>query len=172
MTPEEWRTVKDYNDYEVSNYGRVRTNKRKNQIYLSQHDNGSGYLQVGLYKDGQKHNKYVHRLVLEAFVPNPYGFNQTNHRDENPYNNHVSNLEWCNAKYNNSYGTRLQRLSQSLTNNPKKSKQVAQIDAFGFIINIFPSAQEAQRRGYQQSHISDVCNHKRNTHKGFKWEWI
>ena len=63
----------------------------------------NGYYQINLTKDGFKRNYYVHRLVAETFIPNPNNYPEVNHKDENPANNHVENLEWCTASYNCRY---------------------------------------------------------------------
>lgn len=92
---EEWKRIRDY-DYEVSTEGRVK-NMQTGKI-LKQYENHSGYLRVRLYKD--KKGKYfrVHRLVAEAFIPNPNGFIEVDHLDKNRQNNHVDNLQWINHK--------------------------------------------------------------------------
>lgn len=93
-------------NYYVDEYGRVFN---KNGYELKQADNGKGYKYVRLY-DGVKYNhKYVHRLVAEAFIPNPDNLPQVNHKDEVKSNNVVSNLEWCDCSYNLKYGTARQR---------------------------------------------------------------
>ena len=114
---EEWRPIEGYEGlYEVSNLGRVRSldmyvkvgygNYRlhKGKV-LSPTKNKNGYLKVNLYCNGKQKTIDVHRLVTEAFLPNPDNLPQVNHKDENKTNNRVENLEWCDVKYNLSYGT-------------------------------------------------------------------
>lgn len=62
------------------------------------------YKQVVLYKNKKHKTVAVHRLVAEAFIPNPDNLPQVNHKDENPSNNNVNNLEWCTCKYNMGMG--------------------------------------------------------------------
>lgn len=112
MEKEIWKPIKGFEgSYEVSNYGNVRSLDRmvkclngyehRNGKMLKPHKNKKGYMSVSLGKNNQK---LVHRLVAEAFVPNPDNLPIINHIDENPSNNFSSNLEWCDYSYNNSYG--------------------------------------------------------------------
>lgn len=71
-----------------------------------------GYAKVNLSKNGKFKGYKIHRLVAEAYIPNPEGLRDINHRDENKQNNHVSNLCWMSHKDNCNYGTRNQRISQ------------------------------------------------------------
>lgn len=114
---EEWRDIKGYEGhYQVSNLGKVksldkyvahsrnknyRTSFRKGKI-ISCNDNGRGYLQVHLYKDGKKNRKvkYIHRVVAEAFLENPNAYRFVNHKDLDKSNNSVCNLEWCSHLQN------------------------------------------------------------------------
>ena len=117
MNAEIWKDVPDFNDYQVSTYGNVRVKSRyKNhshagfksllkEHYVKQTDNGYGYLIVTMHYDGKRQNRYVHRLVAQAFIENPNGYNTINHKDFNKYNNHVENLEWCTQKYNVNYSS-------------------------------------------------------------------
>lgn len=109
-----WRPVKDYEGYyEVSNLGRVRSldkyvNTKCDSMRMR---NGrvlkcikhNEYMWVSLSKDNIKSKKRVHRLVAEAFIPNPYNLPYINHKDENKTNNVLENLEWCTPAYNTQY---------------------------------------------------------------------
>ena len=97
--------------YSVTSHGRVYSHKT--QKFLQVHDNGHGYATVCLCINGKSTHKYVHRLVAEAFIPNPACFPEVNHKDENPGNNCVQNLEWCTPKYNKNYGRRAQKFGIS-----------------------------------------------------------
>lgn len=107
---EEWRAINEegYEGlYEVSNQGRIR-NRTTGRIMKLYH-NGKGYLKVDLCCLGKVKKFYVHRLVAKAFIENPEGYEIINHKDENPMNNNVSNLEWCTYEYNLNYGTAQER---------------------------------------------------------------
>lgn len=71
---------------------------------LKPYDNGYGYLIVDLNVNGKRQHKKIHRLVAEAFIPNPTNLPEVNHKDENKHNNSVKNLEWCDSSYNKTYG--------------------------------------------------------------------
>lgn len=117
---EEWKDIKGYEGlYQISDNGNVRSLDRivhtvnkylQKGTILKTIDNGR-YLFVTLRKEGRKEIKYIHRMVAEAFVPNPLSLNEVNHKDENKHNNNASNLEWCTHIYNMNYGTRNERIS-------------------------------------------------------------
>ena len=112
---EEWRDIEGYEGiYQVSNYGRVKSVKRG--IILKTFER-KGYPAVTLSKDGVGRSYSVHRLVGEAFIPNPDNLPYINHKDETRDNNHVSNLEWCTASYNNTYGTKIKRGTETRLEN-------------------------------------------------------
>lgn len=129
------------------------------------------YLYLPLCKNGKKKYKRIHRLVAETFIPNPDNLPQVNHKDEDIYNNHVSNLEWCTQKHNLNHGSRNIRISKSRTNNPKISRAVQQIKD-GVIVRTYPSIQDACRDGvFKKANIHAVCNGKRNQHGGYNWKY-
>ena len=112
-----WKDIINYEGkYEVSNLGRVRSlsyNGTGEIKLLKPGTNKRGYKRVGLCKNGKTKHYYVHRLVAITFIPNPDDLSIVNHKDENPANNNVNNLEWCTSEYNNNYGTRNERASES-----------------------------------------------------------
>ena len=99
--------------YQVSTLGNVRSLTHTNSDgrcfkgkQLKPILQKTGYVRVHLSKYSQRELPFIHRLVAEVFIPNPNGYTEINHKDENPKNNAVTNLEWCNHSYNINYGER------------------------------------------------------------------
>ena len=112
-----WADVKGYEGlYQVSNLGHVKSlnynHGKKHKIMVGGIDR-YGYRYYTLSKNKKTQNFWGHRLVAMAFIPNPENLPQINHKDENKQNNTMSNLEWCNSKYNSNYGTRNKKISES-----------------------------------------------------------
>lgn len=114
---EEWRDIAGFEGlYQISNLGNVKSFDRIDSlgrlrigIKRKLIDDKDGYQLVSLHKDGKVFMKKVHRLVAEAFLPNPDNLPFVNHKDENKKNNCVDNLEFCTAKYNVNYGSALKK---------------------------------------------------------------
>ena len=139
MQKEEWKNIPDYDGlYQASTFGRVRsidrvieavidgiTQKRlvRGKV-LSGGQNGHGYLFVYLSKNGKVSRFYIHRLIAITFIPNPFNYPCINHKDENPYNNYVDNLEWCTQKYNANYGSHIEKVRAFMLSdrNPNRGK--------------------------------------------------
>ena len=129
MIEEIWRPVVGYEGlYEVSSYGRVRSLDRyvkgKGESYwlrkgrvLSPIKDTNGYLLINLCCNGKPKTINVHRLVAQAFIPNPDNLLEVNHIDEDKINNRADNLEWCSRKYNINYGSRNIRRRDTLIKN-------------------------------------------------------
>lgn len=173
MKTEIWKDIKYYEGlYQGSNWGRVKSLERidcighhRKERILKLSTDKDGYLYVYLYKNGKGKNFSVHRLVAEAFLPNPHNYPCVNHKDENKQNNNVDNLEWCNVKYNNTYGTRIERVSK------KQSKPVLQYTLDGQFVKEWESTRECGRNGFNQQTISACCRGKLKTHKDSIWKY-
>lgn len=154
-----WKDVVGYEGlYKVSDRGNIRSVERRDSIgrkvggrILKPRCRRDGYLEVGLCKNGMKKNKYAHRLVAEAFVPNPESLPEINHIDEVKDNNNVENLEWCTREHNLNHGTRNERAAQV------QSKKVRAINIETGEVIRFKSTREAGRKGYSQSSVSASC---------------
>lgn len=187
MTTEEkeheiWANIKCYDEYSVSNKGRVKRHPYYKLVrgggkqffeekILRPQKRKFGYLGVFLSKNGRCKPFLIHRLVAIAFIPNPNNLPQVNHKDENPSNNHVSNLEWCDQKYNSNYGTCPKRISEKLRNG-KLSIPVKQYTLDGTFIRGYPSAIEASRNtNIAVSGITSCCNKKYTHSGGFIWRY-
>lgn len=92
MSLEVWKKIEGYENYSVSSWGKVRNDVSGDLI--AQEKNPKGYMRVSIGSIGKRHHLKVHRLVAQAFVPNPEGKPQVNHKDGNNRNNSFTNLEW------------------------------------------------------------------------------
>lgn len=172
MIKEIWKDKKDYEGhYQVSNCGRVKSIKFGKERILKPFTDGRGYLYVNLCKNNKQKTYKVHRLVAEAFLPNPNNLPMINHRDENKSNNSVNNLEWCDVKYNNTYGTRIERVSEKNTNG-KRSKPVLQYTLDGKFVREWDSIRECGRNGFIPTCICMCCKGKLKKHKDFIWKYL
>ena len=162
-----WCPINGYGGlYEVSDQGRVRSLKFGKERILKPVRSTCGYLQVSLCKNGEMNNFLIHRLVSQTFIPNPDNLPQVNHKDEDKENNYVQNLEWCDKKYNNNYGTRTQRASMKI------SKPVLQYTKSGEFVKEWKSATDVQRTlGYFQNNIASCCTGKLKSAYNFIWKY-
>ena len=170
---EEWKDIKSYRGfYQVSNLGKIKNLKRK-EVLLKPYISKQGYLNVKLidpyFKKGN--NYLVHRLVAEAFIPNPENKPQVNHKDGNKLNNSVDNLEWVTSSENNqhAYNTGLNKYKQKYFGKP-----VAQYTKKFDFIKVYPSITTASNETkINLSQISLCCQKRkhRNTAGGYIWRY-
>ena len=168
-----WKEVKALTGIEVSNFGNVRSwrckgkpcNIRADKPHLlSQKDNGHGYKCINIRENGKSIHLYVHRIVAEAFIPNPNNYPEVNHKDENMQNNKVNNLEWCNHSYNQNYGNRNKKVQEKL------GIKINQYDLNGKYIKTFNSITEAQKE-CKTSHINKCLSGEFRQTGGYIWKY-
>ena len=169
---EVWKDVPGFEGrYQISNLGNVMSldYRHTGKPHLMAQCTVMGYKMIRFKAKGRNEMYKVHRLVAMAFIPNPNNYKQVNHKDENKTNNVVDNLEWCTAKYNSNYGTRLQRLSASLMNYKAFSKPVYLLHEDGSR-TWFPSIKEATRQtGITPGTISCCCTGRQRTTQAGKF---
>lgn len=170
MDKEIWKAYPEVSFIQGSNLGRVRTvdryvsDKRYGERFvkgriLKQYRHNNGYLYVHFSVNGKQVNRRVHRLVAQAFIPNPDNLPEVNHRDNNPANNNVSNLEWCTGEYNIAYREK----HGVACNHP-----VIAVDLTTLEVSRFPSQMEASRElGASQSNLNSVIKGQRKTAGGY-----
>lgn len=155
-----WKPIKGYESrYAVSSKGKVM-NLETGRI-LKNRINTHGYAIVGLFNGNGKRKKImVHRLIAEAFIPNPLGLPQINHLDEDKTNNNVTNLEWCTASQNTRHSAH------------KYSCRINQLTLDGEFIRQWDSSNQIKRElGYSNGSIINCCKGKSKQVYGFRWQY-
>lgn len=156
-----WKNISGYEGYMVSNLGRVKSlnyNKTGKPQILKNKKLNNGYLRVHLYKDRKVKCYLVHRLVADAFIPNPNNLTEVNHINEDKTDNRVDNLEWCDRVYNATYSL---------------SKPVYSINISTNEITYYQSTRDAGRlTNISQGNISSCCNGILKSAGGYKWYYV
>ena len=164
--------------FQVSNMGRIRSldkyanvcggGKRlvKGRI-LKPTKLQNGYYEAQFHHKGERIIYLLHRLVAIHFIDNPLNLPEVNHKDENPQNNNVENLEWCTSKYNANYGTRNIRMMEN-----REFVSVIQFDKNGNMIKQWNKMTDAcKETGADISSMIRVCKGKQDTCVGYKWKY-
>ena len=186
-----WKDIVGYEDlYQISNMGRVksleriaRNNHKIKEKILTPNLNKGGYLRVHLRKDNYSYTPLIHRLVAQAFLPNPNNKPQIDHINTNKTDNRVCNLRWTTASENmkNPITLESSRIANSGENNPmfgvigannKRSRTVLQFTKDGEFIKKWVCINDIKRElGINVSNIPECCKGKHKTVNGYKWEY-
>jgi hypothetical protein len=168
---EMWKSVlingeKSY--YEVSDFGRIRSNYKSHWEIRAIHDNGHGYLSLSLAHNGGKYPHKIHRLVAELFLENPNNLPEVNHKDTDKTNNHVSNLEWSTKKGNAEHAGKMGLMVRGSRKLPPKpiGKYFA-----GILIRRYSSGGRLKKDGYPRISVSRAIEANKN-YKGFFWKYL
>lgn len=167
-----WKDIPNYEGlYQISNKGRVKSFRQSSKLgkvaeyILKPSVANNGYCQVTLYDNTIRKKFLIHRLVANAFLPNPNNLPQVNHKDENRLNNNVENLEWCTAEYNNAYGTAKIRAIDT------KSCPVEQVSIDGQVLAIYRSTRIASELlGVNRSTLKSAVV-RQSQFNGYYWRY-
>lgn len=169
---ETWRDIQGFDGkYQVSDCGRIRGRKGIMKPSISR----TGYPHITLSKNGKRYDCNIHRLVAEAFIPNPNKLPLVNHKDEVKINNCVENLEWCSYSYNTNYGSSPAKISKALRkryvnrDNHPNSRNVMCIETGKQWCCVKSAGEEM---GIDSSSISKVCRNERLSAGGFTWKYV
>lgn len=173
---ETWKPLDDFEGlYEVSNLGNVRSVDHQVRCnsgvktvrgrILKPCDRGNSYPFVTCRKNGKQYNVSVHRAVAIAFIPNPFGLPEVNHKDCDTFNSHADNLEWCDRTYNNTYNGRAKAAAK------KRWKEVQQIRNGEVVGNWESLTKAGEMTGFAIGNISACCAGKRKKAYGYEWRY-
>ena len=190
MIGEIWKTAisdgEPYEGYKVSNLGKILSLNYRNTgkaELMNPSEDKDGYFRVGLSKNGETKTCFVHRLVAEAFLDNPEGKPQVNHKIEGEKGKKINmvifntdgsidkertTIEWATSKENNNYATRNERIAKTKTNG-KRSKKVLQFTLDGEFVREWESTNECGRNGFDQGNVAKCCRGEKPQYKGFLW---
>lgn len=176
-----WKDIEGFEGrYQISNFGNVKSLRYRGKAEhknLVPKCNNSGRLWVELAANGKKRCMLIHRLVANAFIPNPNNFPQINHIDENPKNNVVSNLEWCTGSYNvktyiGNHPECFRNRKSGLKYRRQIDKEINQLSLDGKIIRRWPSSRDVEiDTGWSAWSISECCRGNRHKAYGYIWQY-
>lgn len=181
-----WKEIPEWERYAASTLGRIASlgvpymcggilRRREPQLLTPRLTNQPPhYLSVSL-SDGNTRRKsfLVHCLVAKTFIPNPENLPFINHKDENPQNNRVENLEWCTQKYNCNYGTHNARMAKTISETAYQRRKIVQLSLDGEIIDQYDSIAIASRKfGICPASISACCRGVCQTGRGYRWMYL
>ena len=159
-----WRSIKGFPDYEVSNFGRVRSFKRNGELIRTLARQKSGYMEVNLSANGKVKKQLVHRLVAEAFVPNIHGKPCVNHINCDRSDNRPENLEWVTHKENSEW---MIKCGRTFHDGGLRKKPVVATSIKDGTQIAFPSTAAVASHGFWQASVWKCCVGRQRQHKGY-----
>ena len=163
-----WKEIKGFNNYKVSNFGRlisIKTNK-----ILKPTDNGRGYLRFSLLgDDNNNHTVYLHRIIAEAFIPNPDNKPCIDHINTNKQDNRIENIRWVTYKENTNNELTIERVRNS---GKKNKKKICSIDEADNKV-VYSSVIEAKiKLNVSYTAISNCLRGRSKTCNGLRWMYL
>ena len=156
---EVWKHINGYEDYMVSNLGRVKSLKCGKERILTPRKTGrknNQYFKVHLLKNGIINDVHVHRLVAVAFLENPENLPCVNHIDQNTFNNNIGNLEFCTHKYNIRYS---------------KARKIG-CYSNGKLIKVYDCIQDVDKDGFYHQNVCHALKGRYKSSGGFQWKYL
>lgn len=184
---EEWRDIEGFEGiYQISDCGRVKSLERVvpwgngtrhiKERYLKPDTKKNRYQFFHLHPgDGTEKCEHAHRLVAQAFIPNPLHKKYVNHIDGNKLNNCVSNLEWVTSSENqiHAYNVLKRTREHPIGWDNKLAKNIVQLNLDGTLVKIWASSCDFQRlTGKSESNVRRCLTGKQKTAYGFKWKYL
>ena len=171
-----WANIPSYDDYQISNLGRVKSYKKGYPVILKGHIENTGYLSVSL--NNKKYN--IHRLVADVFIHKISGKNIVNHIDGNKLNNYVENLEWCTLEENIRHAYKTGLMDNAITKMKKRKIRAKLVGQFEKekLLKIFLGSKEAEiyckKNGIKVNsrNIRQVCEGNRKHAGGYEWKYL
>lgn len=173
MENEIWKEIEGYTGiYLVSDLGKVkRIYKNGKERVIKPNEINSGYFVVNLCVNSKPKIKLVHRLVAEAFIPNPEKLSQVNHINEDKTDNRACNLEWCDSKHNIGYGTAIKRRSDKMKGNTYSNakRKIMCVETRKIYDSVY---QAGKQTGIYRSMINNVLRGRFSQTKGYHWKYV